>query len=67
MPIIQILVVLAVIGFLLWLVNTYVPMAPPIKKIINVVVIVLLVLWLLGIFFPGWYLGLSTYRVGGRR
>lgn len=33
MPIIQVLLVLAVIGFVLWLVTTYIPMAPPIKTV----------------------------------
>ena len=60
MPIIQVLVVLAIIGFLLWLVTTYIPMAPPIKTVITVVVIILIVLWLLSIFMPG----LATIRIG---
>ncbi len=47
MDIIHILIVLVVVGFLLWLVNRYVPMAAPIKTILNVVVAFLVVLWLL--------------------
>jgi len=50
MGIIQILIVLIVIGVLLWLVQTYIPMAAPIKTIINVVVILLVCLWLLAQF-----------------
>jgi hypothetical protein len=50
MPIINIIVVLVVIGVLMWLVNAYVPMAEPYKKILNVVVIVATVLWLLNVF-----------------
>jgi hypothetical protein len=46
----SVVVLIIVIGVLLWLVNTYVPMAAPIKTILNVVVIVGLVLWLLNIF-----------------
>jgi hypothetical protein len=50
MPIIQLIVVLVVVGVLLWLVNTYVPMADPIKTILNVVVVIAVVLWLLSVF-----------------
>ena len=46
MSIIGLIVVLVVIGLIMWLVNTYIPMADPYKKILNVVVIVLVVLWL---------------------
>jgi len=41
---------LVIVGVVLYLINTYVPMAPPIKTILNVVVILLLVLWLLSAF-----------------
>ena len=50
MPIIQIIVILVVIGLIMWLVNTYVPMAEPFKKILNVIVVIAVVLWLLNIF-----------------
>jgi hypothetical protein len=51
MPIIQILVVFIVIGVLLWLINTYIPMDGTIKRIMNVVIIILVVLWVLSLFF----------------
>jgi hypothetical protein len=35
---------------LLWLVNTLIPMAAPIKTIINVIVVLFVVLWLLDLF-----------------
>ncbi len=38
---------LIVVGVLLWLVNTYIPMAASIKKILNILVVVAVVLWLL--------------------
>lgn len=60
MPIINILLTLIVIGILLWLVNTFIPMASSIKTILNLVVVVLVVLWLLnvfGIFGPHYRLG----------
>ena len=50
MPLIQLVVILIVIGVLLWLVNTYIPMDATIKKIINGVVIIAVVIWLLYIF-----------------
>jgi hypothetical protein len=50
MPIVSILVTLVVIGVILYLVNTYVPMAPPIKTIINIVAVLLVCIWLLDVF-----------------
>ncbi|MGO8677977.1 MAG: Thivi_2564 family membrane protein [Limisphaerales bacterium] len=41
---------LIVVGVLLWLVNTYIPMDGKIKKILNVAVVVVVVLWLLHVF-----------------
>jgi hypothetical protein len=38
---------LIVVGVLLWLVNTYVPMDAKIKSILNVVVVIAVILWLL--------------------
>jgi len=39
-----------VVGVLLWLVNTYLPMQGTIKSILNAVVVIAVVLWLLRIF-----------------
>ena len=50
MPLISVVVVLIVVGVLLWLVNTYIPMDQKIKTIINVVVVIAVVLWLLNVF-----------------
>jgi len=50
MPIISLIVTLVVIGLIMWLVNTYIPMQPQIKNILNVVVLILVVLWLLSVF-----------------
>ena len=50
MSLITIVVTLIVVGVLLWLVNTYIPMDGKIKKIINIVVVVAVVLWLLNVF-----------------
>jgi hypothetical protein len=37
---------LAVIGFILYLIVTYIPMPPPIKQVIIVLVVILVILWL---------------------
>lgn len=50
MSLISIVIVLIVVGFLLWLVNNYIPMAGSIKTILNAVVIIAVILWLLNIF-----------------
>ena len=46
----SILIVLIVVGVCLYLVQTYVPMAQPIKTIITVVVVLALCMWLLSSF-----------------
>lgn len=53
MSLIYVLLVLVIFGVVLWLLNTYVPMQPPIKTIINVVAVIVLVLWLITTFLPG--------------
>lgn len=50
MSLISLIVTLIVIGVLLWLVNTYIPMDGKIKKILNVVVVICVVIWLLTVF-----------------
>jgi hypothetical protein len=56
MSIISLLFVLIVLGVGLYLLNQYVPMAPPIKTIVNVVV-VLFVLYLLYVNLVAGHLG----------
>lgn len=50
MSLLSLVITLIVVGVLLWLVNTYIPMDGKIKKILNIVVIVAVVLWLLYAF-----------------
>lgn len=50
MPLINLVITLVVVGVLLWLVNTYVPMDSKIKTILNVVVVIAVVIWLLQVF-----------------
>ena len=50
MSLIALIVVLVIVGVILWLVNSYIPMQPTIKKILNAVVIIVVILWLLSAF-----------------
>ena len=50
MPLLTVLVVIIVVGVLLWLINTYLPMDRKIKSILNAVVVIVLVIWLLKVF-----------------
>ena len=62
MPLVTLVIVLIVVGVLLWLVNTYIPMDGKIKSILNAVVVIAVVLWLLSVF--GILDHLSTFRIG---
>ena len=62
MSLISLVVTLIVVGVLLWLVNTYVPMDAKIKQVLNVVVIIAVVLWLLSAF--GLFGYVSNVKVG---
>jgi ABC-type long-subunit fatty acid transport system fused permease/ATPase subunit len=50
MPLLHVVIILIVVGVLLWLVNSYIPMQATIKKILNAVVVIAVVLWLLNVF-----------------
>ena len=50
MPLLNVLILLVVVGVILWLVNTYIPMDGKIKNILNVVVVIIVVIWLLQVF-----------------
>jgi hypothetical protein len=62
MPLIQLVLVLVVVGVVLWVINTYIPMQATIKRILNVVVVIVVVIWLLSVF--GLIEKLSTIRIG---
>jgi ABC-type long-subunit fatty acid transport system fused permease/ATPase subunit len=47
MPLINVVVTLVVVGVVLWLINTYIPMQGTIKSILNLVIVIAVVLWLL--------------------
>ena len=50
MSLVAIVITLIVVGILLWLVNTYIPLDGKIKKVLNIVVLVVVVGWLLHVF-----------------
>jgi len=55
MSLLSILIAIIVVGVLLWVINTFLPMDRQIKRIFNIVVVVALIIWLLKAF------GLFTY------
>lgn len=65
MPILTIIFVIILVGVLLWVVNSFIPLDPKIQKILNVVAVVLLVLWLVNVF--GLLEPLKSARVGNGR
>ena len=50
MPIVNVVVILIVAGVALWAINAFIPMAAPVKKILNFVVVAVICVWLLQIF-----------------
>jgi hypothetical protein len=55
-------IILVVVGLILWVINSYIPMQATIKKILNAVVVIVVILWLLSVF--GLIGDLSRIRVG---
>jgi hypothetical protein len=53
----SLIITLAVVGLLVYLIETYVPMAAPFKTVIRIIVVVCLILWLIQVF------GLMSYDV----
>lgn len=62
MSLITVIVTLIVVGVILWLINTYIPMDGKIKGILNIVVVIAVILWLLQSF--GLIEGLRQVRLG---
>jgi len=62
MPLIYIVGLLIVVGVLLWVVNTYIPMDSKIKSILNAVVVIVVVIYLLQVF--GLLGSLENLKVG---
>lgn len=57
--ILTVILVLVIVGVLMWLINTYIPMASAIKTLLNIFVLIVLVLWLLSVF--------GLFHLGGLR
>ena len=55
MSLLNILITIIIVGVILWIINTFIPMDRKIKKIFNLVVVIALIIWLLKAF------GLFTY------
>ncbi|MBW8331572.1 MAG: hypothetical protein K0M40_06120 [Prolixibacteraceae bacterium] len=55
MPLLTVLLIIIIIGVVLWLINSFIPMDRKIKQIFNIVVVIALIIWLLKVF------GLFTY------
>ena len=62
MPLIQLVIVLVVVGLILWVINSYIPMQSTIKRILNVVVVICVIFWLLSVF--GLIGNILSIRVG---
>jgi len=62
MSLLGLIITLVVVGVLLWLLNTYVPMDGKIKRILNAVVVIVVVVWLLQAF--GLLGSLRNIRIG---
>jgi uncharacterized membrane protein len=62
MSLITLVIILCVVGVILYLVNTYIPMDAKIKQILNIVVVIAVVLWLLSVF--GILGSMNTIHVG---
>lgn len=50
MSLVNIVVILVVVGLVMWLINTYIPMAGAIKSLLNIVVFVVVLVWVLQTF-----------------
>lgn len=50
MSLISLIGTLVVIGIILWLINSFIPMQGTIKRILNAIVVICVVIWLLQVF-----------------
>lgn len=66
-PPVTAIVVIGACGFLLWLIETFVPMDNMFRVAIRIIVAIVLVLWIVSLFFPGAFSsmrGVSTMKIG---
>ena len=62
-PLLHIIIGLIIVGVVLYLINTYIPMAASIKSLLNLVVVIAVVIWLLKEF--GLWGSITSYHFGG--
>jgi len=62
MLLINLVIILVVVGVILWVINSYIPLQSTIKRILNLVVVIVVILWLLSVF--GVIGNISTIRIG---
>lgn len=65
MPLVYVVLTLIVAGVILWLINTYIPMAGSIKAILNLIVAVVVCVWVLQAF--GLWQSVLNYRLPAMR
>lgn len=56
MSLVTLIVVIVLVGFILWAVQTFIPLDPKVKTLLQVVVVICLLLWVLqglGLFNAG--------------
>jgi hypothetical protein len=62
MPLVQLVIVLVIVGVILWVINSFIPMQSTIKAILNAVVVIGVIIWLLSVF--GIIGNISTIHIG---
>ncbi|HEV2495420.1 MAG TPA: Thivi_2564 family membrane protein [Terriglobia bacterium] len=62
MPLIEVAAVLVAVGFLLWIINRFIPMAGSIKSILNGVVVIVVGAWLLKV--AGLWGSITKFHMG---
>lgn len=62
MPLIEVAAELVAVGFLLWIINRFIPMAGSIKSILNGVVVIVVGVWLLKV--AGLWGSITKFHMG---
>lgn len=61
---IEVLAVIALVGLVLWAVNSFIPMQAQYRNALNVIAVVGLVVWLVNLFVPGLTASVRSIRLG---
>ncbi|MFZ0633303.1 MAG: Thivi_2564 family membrane protein [Acidobacteriaceae bacterium] len=62
MPLMNVVITLVIVGVILWLVNSFIPMQSTIKGILNGLVTIVVIIWLVNAFGLMHYV--THFRVG---